>query len=127
MRRRQRRRVVRVRVMRRGTRQQYLNRKEEARALAVERLAFYGEQYGLTYSRLSIRDQKTRWGSCSSKGNLNFNYRIVYLSRRLLDYIIVHELCHLRHLNHGPQFWSLMQRSIPDARQRAKELRAFSF
>jgi len=110
-------------ILHNGTRKTYMNRKEEARALATERLQYFSTQYGLTYNRLSIRDQKTRWGSCSTKRNLNFNYRIVFLPPRLLDYIIVHELCHLRHLNHGPRFWRLMEQELPDARQRSKELR----
>ncbi len=117
-------RVNRSGLLHNGTRQTYLDHKEEARRLATERLDYFTELYGLTYNRLSVRDQKTRWGSCSSKGNLNFNYRIVFLPPHLLDYIIVHELCHRKHLNHGPRFWRLMERSLPDARSRAKELRS---
>jgi predicted metal-dependent hydrolase len=101
----------------------FLAHKEEARARAAERLAHFNSFYGFTYGRVSIRNQKTRWGSCSAKGNVNFNYKIALLEPRLADFIIVHELCHLKHMNHSRAFWDLVAETIPDYVARRNELR----
>ena len=98
----------------RGGRREYLARKEEARALASSLLAHWNKMYGFAWSRVTIRNQKSRWGSCSRRGSLSFNYRIVHLPPRLADYLVVHELCHLREMNHGPRFWALVARALPD-------------
>ena len=71
---------------------------------------------GVAYSRLSVRDQVSRWGSCSSKGALSFNWRLVLAPHDVLDYVVVHEVCHLVELNHGPRFWKLVERRRPDYR-----------
>lgn len=92
--------------------------REHARALIHERLAFWNTHYAVTYSKVFIRNQCSRWGSCSSQRNLNFNYKIVFLPRELLDYVIVHELCHLIEFNHSPAFWLTVERVIPDYRER---------
>ena len=94
----------------------FTTHQETARALVLERLEYFNRQYQFTWNRVAIRDQSSRWGSCSSKGNLNFNYRIVFLPEDMRDYIIVHELCHLSELNHGATFWQLVERAVPDAR-----------
>jgi hypothetical protein len=91
--------------------------------LIHERLTHWSAFYNLTYNRVAIRDQGTRWGSCSKKGNLNFNYRLAFLKGELLDYVIVHELCHLLEFNHGPDFWNHVERAIPDYRERRAELK----
>lgn len=67
----------------------------------------------VNYNNIRIKDTKTRWGSCSSKGNLNFNYRIIMAPQVVMDYIIVHELCHLKHLNHGKEFWNTVAQYMP--------------
>jgi len=72
---------------------------------------------GVAYSRLTLRDQVTRWGSCSSKGALSFNWRLVLAPHDVLDYVVVHEVCHLVELNHGPRFWKLLERRRPRYRE----------
>lgn len=96
----------------------YLKHKEAARALVLERLAHFNQYYGFCYGRVSIKAQRRCWGSCSSLSNLNFNYRILFLPPDLQDYIVVHELCHLEELNHGPAFWALVEKTIPDYKQK---------
>lgn len=105
----------------------YAANKEQARALAHARLGHFAPRYAALYGKVAIRDQKSRWGSCSKKGNLNFNYRIVFLPRHLVDYIIVHELCHLLEFNHSDRFWQLVAKTIPDHVERRKELRGVRF
>jgi predicted metal-dependent hydrolase len=72
---------------------------------------------GVSYSRLTLRDQRTRWGSCSSKGALSFNWRLVLAPHDVLDYVVVHEVCHLAEHNHGPGFWRLVERRRPGYRE----------
>lgn len=101
----------------------YLEHKESARRLVHERLEFFNQHYLLTYYRVAIRDNRRSWGSCSSKQNLNFNYRLIHLEPELVDYVIVHELCHLLEMNHGANFWALVSQTIPDWRQRRRLLK----
>lgn len=105
-----------------GSREEYLRYKERARALAHHRLRYFNETYGFTWKKISIRNQKTVWGSCTEEGNLSFNYKIATLPPPLADYIIVHELCHLGELNHSKRFWELVAQTIPDYRWRRKAL-----
>ncbi|MSR76168.1 MAG: M48 family peptidase [Candidatus Ryanbacteria bacterium] len=95
----------------------------EAKALAVQRLRYFNQSYGFAYNKIAIRDQKTKWGSCSIKGNLNFNYRIALLPAELADYIIVHELCHLRELNHSKRFWALVAKTLPNHKELRKAVK----
>jgi hypothetical protein len=106
-----------------GGRRNYMRYKEAARRLAGERARYFNQMYGFSFNRISIKNQKKRWGSCSKKSNLNFNYRIVFLPPALADYIIVHELCHLGELNHSRKFWDLVERAIPNHKQRRRELK----
>jgi hypothetical protein len=101
----------------------YLKHKAEASKFITERIEYCNKVYNFSYNKISIRAQKTRWGSCSQHGNLNFNYKILFLPRHLADYIIVHELCHLRELNHSKKFWNLVAKAIPDYKAVKKELR----
>lgn len=103
-------------------RKSYLAGKEAARKLVEARLAHFNRFYGFRFGRISIRKQKSRWGSCSKKGNLNFNYKIALLPGHLADYIIVHELCHLKEFNHSRKFWSLVSRAIPEDKKAKREL-----
>jgi len=100
----------------------YLEYRERARVLVHRRLEYFAGQYGFEFGRVAIRNQKSRWGSCSRAGNLNFNYKIVHLPEELVDYIVVHELCHLREHNHGPQFWKLVEAILPDYKERKAAL-----
>ena len=75
------------------------------------------------YNNIKIRDQKTRWGSCSSKRNLNFNYRLIFLPRGLAEYIVIHEFCHLAHMNHSKEFWALVEKLSPDYKKHKKLLK----
>ncbi|MBU1289943.1 M48 family metallopeptidase [Patescibacteria group bacterium] len=100
----------------------YLANKERALDFVYARVALYNEIYNFNFNRISVKNQKTRWGSCSEKGNLNFNYRIVLLPIEMADYIIVHELCHLGELNHSPKFWNLVARAMPNYLEIRKRL-----
>lgn len=102
---------------------EYRRRKEEALAFIMERVVFWNQRYGFLYGRISVRNQKTRWGSCSKKGNLNFSYRLLFLPRAMADYVVVHELCHLQEFNHSERFWSLVERSIPEYRDIVREMK----
>jgi predicted metal-dependent hydrolase len=107
----------------RRNRRAYLKYKEEARRLVKERLGVFCGIYNLKYGRVAIRNTKSRWGSCSTKGNLNFNYRIIFLPPHLADYLIVHELCHLKEFNHSVRFWNLVSLALPDFKKLRKDLK----
>ncbi len=107
--------------------EKYFKNKQQARRFVIDRLKYFSEKYSFKFNRISIRNQKTRWGSCSEKGNLNFNYRLIYLTKEQADYIIVHELCHLRQLNHSRKFWSLVEEIVPNYLEIKKELRKINF
>ncbi len=101
----------------------YAEYKPVAQRLVEERLSFFNQRYQYAYRRVNIRDQKTRWGSCSSQQTLSFNYRLALLPSDLVDYVVVHELCHLREPNHSARFWTLVAEAIPDYRERRTALR----
>ena len=101
----------------------FAEHREKARILVRERLAYFNQSYHFKWKRIAIRNQRARWGSCSRKGNLNFNYKLALLPSHLSDYIIVHELCHLGELNHSAKFWKLVAKTIPNHRILRKELR----
>lgn len=101
----------------------YARLRPQALQLVSERVEHWNRQYGCRIGSISIRNQKSRWGSCSRAGNLAFNYRVVHLDPDLLDYIIVHELCHLLELNHSRQFWNRVAQTIPDYAQRRMSLK----
>ena len=99
----------------------------KARALVTERVSHWSAVYGIPYGKISIRKQKTRWGSCSRAGNLSFNYRLGFLPLSLADYVIVHELCHIVQHDHSPAFWALMEKVIPSPKKLRTQLHAYRF
>ena len=92
--------------------------RERAKSVLAQRTAYFARQVGVTYGRITVRDQKTRWGSCSQTGNLNFNFRLILAPLEVLDYVVVHELCHRRQMNHSAQFWQEVAQVLPDYRER---------
>jgi predicted metal-dependent hydrolase len=101
----------------------YVENKDKALTLVSERVRFYNMVYGFSYNNINIKNQRTRWGSCSKKRNLNFSYKILFLPTNLQDYIVVHELCHLKEFNHSRKFWLLVKETIPDYSDIRNELR----
>ena len=97
--------------------------REKARALVTERVQYYAPLIGVTYNQIVIRAQHTRWGSCSNKGNLNFNCLLALVPPEVLDYVVVHELCHRKELNHSERFWNEVTKILPDYKVRKKWLK----
>ena len=87
---------------------------EQAKAVIPRRVAYYAPLVGVTYGRITIRCQQTRWGSCSAKGNLNFNCLLMLAPPQVLDSVVVHELCHRRHMNHSERFYDEVLRVFPE-------------
>ena len=94
-----------------------------ARDIFTRKAAYYSRIMGVSYGRITIREQKTRWGSCSSKGNLNFNWRLILAPEEVLDYVVVHELAHRREMNHSKAFYAVVESVLPDYRQARRWLR----
>lgn len=87
---------------------------DQAMQIIPDKVRFYAEKIGVDYGRVTIRNQKTRWGSCSAKGNLNFNCLLMLAPEDVLDYVVIHELCHRKEMNHSPRFWSEVAKIMPD-------------
>jgi predicted metal-dependent hydrolase len=96
---------------------------DEALRVIPGRVAHFAPLVGVTYGRITVRNQRTRWGSCSSKGNLNFNCLLMLAPPGILDYVVVHELCHRKEMNHSPKFWAEVAKVMPDYKERQKWLR----
>lgn len=99
--------------------------KAKAKALLSGKCASFAGIMGVDYRSVKISSAKSRWGSCTSRGDLNFTYRLIFAEEELVDYIVVHELAHRREMNHSPRFWEVVERVLPDYRQRRAGLRAF--
>ena len=95
---------------------------QKALSVIPDKVKYYAEIMGVTYGRITIRNQKTRWGSCSNKGNLNFNCLLMLMPDKVLDYVVVHELCHLKQMNHSKKFWKEVERYMPDYKNYKKWL-----
>jgi len=98
--------------------------KQSAHRIAHEKLELFNRHYDFCYNRVTIKKLHTRWGSCSTKGNLNFHYKLALLPEHLADYLIVHELCHLKEMNHSAHFWALVAQTIPEYAVCRRELKA---
>ena len=98
-------------------------RREAATHLAG-RVDHYAPRLGVRPSRVTIRGQRSRWGSCSGRGTLSLNWRLMMVPSALADYVVVHELCHLRHMDHSPRFWEMVGEVVPDYRERRRSLNA---
>ena len=96
---------------------------ERAKQILPARIQYYAKIMGVTYGRITLREQKTRWGSCSSKGNLNFNWKLALMPDEILDYVVVHELAHRMVMNHSDKFWKIVENVLPDYRERRKWLK----
>lgn len=96
---------------------------EKALAVIPERVKYYAPLIGVDYGRITIRNQRTRWGSCSSKGNLNFNCLLMLLPDEVIDYVVVHELCHRKQMNHSAQFYAEIEKVFPEYRRCRKWLK----
>ncbi|MEA2065124.1 MAG: YgjP-like metallopeptidase domain-containing protein [Patescibacteria group bacterium] len=105
------------------SRENYLKYKNAAFELVNTKIVQLNKIYNFRFNRISIRNQKTRWGSCSMKGNMNFNYKILFLSEYIANYIVAHELCHLEEFNHSRKFWNLVAKTIPNYLDIKRELK----
>lgn len=95
----------------------------KARKVMPEKCSYYGEIIGVNYGKITIRQQSSRWGSCSSKGNLNFNCLLMLTPDEIIDYVVVHELCHRIYMNHSKAFWNEVGKVIPDYKRRERWLK----
>ena len=105
------------------TREKVIALAEEALKVIPERVEYFAKVIGVTYGRITIRNQKTRWGSCSSKGNLNFNCLLMLAPPEVLDYVVVHELCHRKQMNHSKAFWLEVEKVLPNYKEVRKWLK----
>ncbi len=96
---------------------------EEASQVLPEMVRAFAAEIGVSYGRITIRMQKTRWGSCSTKGNLNFNCLLMLAPERVQQYVVVHELCHRKEMNHSPAFWAAVSAVFPDYKEQVRWLR----
>lgn len=97
--------------------------RDKARDIFEQKVSYYAQMMGVSYGRIAIRDQKTRWGSCSGEGNLNFNWRLIFAPAGVLDYVVVHELAHRKEMNHSPRFWRVVEDTMPEYRKYQKWLK----
>jgi len=101
----------------------YRAHKESARRLVRTKVSYWSAFYGFRVQRIAIRNQRSRWGSCSTLGNINIHYKILFLPEHLQDYLIIHELCHLAEPNHSSRFWALVARAYPAYKSAQRELK----
>ena len=105
------------------TREKVIALAEEALKVIPERVEYFAKVIGVTYGKITVRNQKTRWGSCSSKGNLNLNCLLMLAPPEVLDYVVVHELCHRKQMNHSKAFWLEVEKVLPNYKEVRKWLK----
>ena len=126
-----RRRVIRVRVpgpkklLSHLSVKDFKENKNKAYELINERILYFNQSGEYPVGNVSIKNQKTRWGSCSGKRNLSFNYKLLFMPENLRDYIIIHELCYLKEMNHSKNFWNLVVERVPDYKAMWKQIRLY--
>jgi hypothetical protein len=114
------------RILIKTKRADFLKYREQAKLLIESRIQFFNNLNKFKFNRINIKNQKTRWGSCSKKGNINLNYKIALLPSHIADYIVAHELCHLVEFNHSRNFWNLVGELVPDYLKIRRELKGYS-
>ena len=87
--------------------------------------SYFAKKMGVEYQKIKVNKAKTRWGSCNSKGNINFTYRLIFAPEDLIDYVVIHELAHLKEMNHSNRFWEVVEEIIPDYKERRRRLNEF--
>lgn len=97
--------------------------KKQAKAYLLQKCRHFSAYMELRHGAVKINSAKTRWGSCNRKGDINFTFRLLFLPEEVIDYVVVHELAHLKEMNHSPRFWNVVERTMPDYRARRKKLR----
>lgn len=101
--------------------------KTEAERVLKERTLYYSKILSVSPKIITIKDQKTLWGSCSSRGNINYNYRLIMAPMNIIDYVVVHELSHLIHMNHSKEYWRTVEEVLPDYKERKQWLKAYGY
>ena len=99
---------------------------KEARAYLPRQLAYLAEKYGFNYTKVRFAEQKGRWGSCSSSGTISLNVVLMSIQFELIDYVLIHELAHTKHLNHSPAFWQIIEDILPDYKERRRKVRTYT-
>lgn len=113
-----------VKMIKKAIQEFYKNKASEA---IHDRLEYFNQHYQFHYNRVTFRNQKTRWGSCSGKKNLNFNWRLIMAPIQIIDYVVVHEMCHLKQMNHSKKFWELVAERVPNYKETRKWLKKNQF
>ena len=108
-----------------SNKEDYLKHKEKVYNLVLKKIEYFNKIYNYKYNKIKIKNPQHRGGSCSIKRNLNFNYKILFLKDYMQDYIIVHELCHLKEMNHSHKFWNLVSQTIPNYINIRKEVKSY--
>lgn len=106
-----------------GGEEEYKKYRNQARDFVEKRVEKINKIYNFSFNKIFIKNHKTRWGSCSKKRNLNFNYKIIFLPDKLADYVVAHELCHLEEFNHSRKFWNLVSKAVPDYLNLVKQIK----
>lgn len=101
--------------------------KQKARKFLIERVEYYSNRYKFKYKKIRLSSARYRWGSCSAKNNLNFNWKIIFAPKNVIDYLVVHELVHTKHKNHQKVFWKSVEAIYPEFRESRKWLKKNSF
>ena len=124
-----RRRVIRVagpkKILSHLSAKDFKENKKASYELISERIRELNQSGEYPVGKVSIKNQKTRWGSCSGKRNLSFNYKIIFMPENLRDYIIIHELCHLKEMNHSKNFWNLVSQKVPDYKALRRQIKLY--